>query len=372
MNNFYLKRRLTPMGAALLGNFIYLIVCVIMQQILKPSNMAGNDYNIIIGIIEFAVVVGFWVLFYYLTFRRHISAHGSPYWQYILFSILPIFLITVAGGILLYLFPVNDFASIWNEFSFLMAPMLFYYIPFGLLFKVIGSSIPFMAFLGICLVIMMLAQVLGIALGGNNRKQLAVKLEKEAQKAALAHQEMVERLEKEKLIQAETRLKNEAYRTKSSRDPFADDRDDTQVIYTEAFSVITDEMIEQAQQQKPTKETVDNTFKKASQTTDIFTKVNREKPIPEKAENEAEKPIVKAPESEKAMVWEKPIGNRKKQTAVREEQPIEWANPSVSVRKKQSEKAARVDQEAPVEKGQKQQEPSKSVPPEQTKKGDKA
>ena len=339
MNNFYLKRRLTPMGAALLGNFIYLVLCVVMQQILKPSTMAGNDYNVIVGSIELVVGVGFWIGFYYFTFRQHISAHGSPYWQYIFFSVLPIFLITLAGIILLYVFPVNDFSSIWNEFSFLMAPMIFYYIPFGLLFKIVGSSIPFGLFLGICLVMMMLAQVLGIVLGGNNRKQLEAKLEKEAQKAALAHQQMLERVEKEKLVQAETRLKNEARRTKSSRDPFADDRDDTQVIYTEAFSVITDEMMEQAQQ-KPKKEKAENKFKKASQTTDIFTKVSQKQPAPVASENEAENPSVKSPEIQKPVEWETPTVDRKKQAVVREEQPRAWENPAVSVRKNQAEKVA--------------------------------
>jgi len=368
LNNFYLKRRLTPMGAALLGNFIYLVLCVIMQQILKPSNMAGNDYNVIIGVIELVVGVGFWIGFYYFTFRQHISAHGSPYWQYIFFSVLPIFLITLAGIILLYLFPVNDFSSIWNEFSFLMAPMIFYYIPFGLLFKIVGTSIPFGLFLGICLVLMMLAQVLGIALGGNNRKQLEAKLEKEAQKAALAHQQMLEKVEKEKLMQAETRLKNETRRAKSSRDPFADDRDDTQVIYTEAFSVITDEMMQQAQQQKPKKETAENTFQKASQATDIFTKVSQKQPAPVASENEAEKPRVKSPEIQKPVAWETPTVDRKKQAAEREEQPVAWENPAVSVRKNQAEKAA--EKQPAVTKTQKDTPDDKSS--EATDKGEQA
>lgn len=368
MNNFYLKRRLTPMGAALLGNFIYLVLCVIMQEVFQPSNMAGNDYNIIIGIVELVVAVGFWIVFYYLTFRRHISAHGSPYWQYIFFSVLPIFLITLAGGILLYFFPVNDFSSIWNEFSFLMAPMIFYYIPFGLLFKIFGSSIPIILFLGICLILMMLAQVLGIALGGNNRKQLEAKLEKQAQKAALAHQQMLEKLEKEKLIQAEKHLKEESRRSKSSRDPFADDRDDTQVIYTEAFSVITDEMIEAAEHQKPTKEAAENTFQKASQTTDIFTKVSQKKPAPVAGENKGENPSVKSPEIQKPVEWETPTVDRKKQAVKSEEPPRAWENPAVSVRKNQSEQATGQTSVNP----QSQQDAAKNTASESTDKGDQA
>lgn len=89
---------------------------------------------------------------------------------------------------MIYAAPGTNFTSAWNEFTFLVAPTIFWYLPYGLIYHFIGSAIPIVVYFIICLILVIVFQGIGIAMGSGRRKKLrerAERREKEKNRSAL-------------------------------------------------------------------------------------------------------------------------------------------------------------------------------------------
>ncbi|MDO4287642.1 MAG: hypothetical protein Q4C55_00500 [Eubacterium sp.] len=260
-NNYRIKKRIGAFESALLGNVLYILGALIFKVALDIIGTAGG-YNLIFGAVEFGVMSLFWVIFNWLMFRNVADGKKGGYGRYIFYACLPIILFTAGSLVVMYAFPGQGFSATWNQFSFVVAPTLFWYLPFGLIYHFIGSYLPVAAFFGISLVWVILLQSVGIALGAKRRAKMHEREEKRiaymerqakitAEKVAASYS----RNERRKAAKAQAESKRAAEEGRRSRrpnpkDPFGDDGDNTQIIYTEAFTAITDEMLEEADRKK--------------------------------------------------------------------------------------------------------------------------
>ncbi len=265
MNNDYrIKKRIGAFEAALLGNVLYILGVLIFKVLLDWIGTPGQ-YNVILGAVEFGTMSAFWIVFNWLMYRNVADGKKGGFGRYIFYTCLPIFIFTIGSLVIMVLFPGQGFSSTWNQFSFVIAPTLFWYLPFGLVYHFVGSLVPMAAYFAICLVWVILLQGIGIALGSKRRAKMHEREEKRiaymeqqakvtAEKVAASYSRHERRKAREAAAAEAKAMKQKAASRKSRRpdpkDPFGDDEDQTQIIYTEAFTAITDEMLEEADRKK--------------------------------------------------------------------------------------------------------------------------
>lgn len=266
-NNYHIKKRMSPIETALIGNLIYVVLVLIFKGILDLMGNDGN-YGIVFGAVEFVLTAAYWIGLNWFLFRNPASHQDGSYGRYVLFSLLPILVFTIISSVVIYTAPGTEFTSAWNQFTFLVAPTIFWYLPFGIIYNFIGSYLPIVAYFGLCLLMVIIFQVIGISLGAGRRKALRERAQKRSQQLAreeaITVEKVVEPFNKKRRQQqaaqtAEVQPKPERKAKKrpeqpkprkiNPKDPF-DEGEQTQIIYTETFSAITDEMIEAVENQK--------------------------------------------------------------------------------------------------------------------------
>jgi hypothetical protein len=79
--------------------------------------------------------------------------------------LIPIVVLTVSLTLVSLFAPGQDTMNVWNQFAFLAAPTIFWYLPFGLIYQLVGNSISIFAFFGISLIFTVVFQIIGVVLG---------------------------------------------------------------------------------------------------------------------------------------------------------------------------------------------------------------
>ncbi|MBI4857730.1 MAG: hypothetical protein HY818_13410 [Acetobacterium woodii] len=163
MNQIKRKRRLSALEAAVLGNILYIVIVLIYKNVFDA--IRTSDFNYLFNAIQFITVGAFWIALFAICFKS-ISANEKPRaFKYIVFSLIPIVTLTVALTLVSTVMPGQDTSSIWNQFAFIAAPTIFWYLPFGLIYQLIGSQISIFAFFGIALIFTVAFQMIGIITG---------------------------------------------------------------------------------------------------------------------------------------------------------------------------------------------------------------
>lgn len=164
MNQIKRKRRLTTIEVAVIANIAYLIIVAIFKSGFDIIGRTGG-FNYLYNAIEFGVIGLFWIILFSINFKNIYAGEKPKYLRYIFFTLVPIMVLTVALTLVSMFWPGQDTTSVWNQFSFLAAPTIFWYLPFGLIYQAIGSYVSIYIFFGICLIITMVFQIMGMVLG---------------------------------------------------------------------------------------------------------------------------------------------------------------------------------------------------------------
>jgi len=163
MNQIKRKRRLSALEAAVLGNILYIVIVLIFKNVFDV--IRTSDFNYLFNGIQLLTIGVFWITLFAICFKS-ISGNEKPKaFRYVLYSLIPIIVLTVTLTVVSSMFPGQDTNSIWNQFAFIAAPTIFWYLPYGLIYQLIGSEISVFAFFGIALAFTIAFQVIGIVLG---------------------------------------------------------------------------------------------------------------------------------------------------------------------------------------------------------------
>ncbi|MEO1816156.1 MAG: hypothetical protein ABGU93_11300 [Acetobacterium sp.] len=163
MNQIKRKRRLSALEAAVLGNILYIVIVLIFKNVFDV--IRTSDFNYLFNGIQLLTIGVFWITLFAICFKS-ISGNEKPKaFRYVLYSLVPIIVLTVTLTVVSSIFPGQDTNSIWNQFAFIAAPTIFWYLPYGLIYQLIGSEISIFAFFGIALALTIAFQVFGIVLG---------------------------------------------------------------------------------------------------------------------------------------------------------------------------------------------------------------
>ncbi|MBC3888466.1 hypothetical protein GH810_09115 [Acetobacterium paludosum] len=163
MNQIKRKRRLSPLEAAVLGNILYLVIVLIFKGVFDV--IRTDNFNYLFSGVQLLTVGIFWIALFVICFKN-IGANEKPKTlKYIFFSLIPIVVLSVLLTAVSVLAPGQDTSSVWNQFAFLAAPTIFWYLPFGLIYQLIGSNISIFIFFGISLIFTVVFQLIGIVLG---------------------------------------------------------------------------------------------------------------------------------------------------------------------------------------------------------------
>lgn len=99
-----------------------------------------SDFNYLFNGIQLLTVGAFWITLLVICFKN-ISGNEKPKaFRYVLYSLVPIIVLTATLTVVSIMFPGQDTNSIWNQFAFIAAPTIFWYLPYGLIYQLIGGE----------------------------------------------------------------------------------------------------------------------------------------------------------------------------------------------------------------------------------------
>ena len=268
-----LRRRLNSLSTALLANILNLLLILILKGILDVGVKSNGHYNMVYGVIELVVIVGFWIYFTYAAFKSSTDDDDNQvFGKYLLYSLLPTVIMAVLTTMILLKGHAGiRFLKVWNAFTFVVSPTLYLFLPFGALAVWFGSRVPFIAFMYICVGVIAAAQFIGYAFGAQSRK---VSEAKDRKRKALEDKYMLEQQEKSEAGEtaepqaAQPKPGTPKAKTRHKRpdgnDPLSD-VESPAVIETEAFSPITDEMIDKVLREERKKQREEHQQKRKSE-----------------------------------------------------------------------------------------------------------
>lgn len=286
------RRKLNPISAALGANVLNIVMILILRGIW--SLLPKTGYNLPYGIVELAAIVIFWFVYSYRAFSTSTEDNHKIFLKYIVLTMLPMIVYTAIACIVVVATRDSvSFMRMWNGLTFGIAPALFLYLPYGLIYHFLPDSTSILVFFVIALIIMIGVQGIGYVVGKRKlttdeakerkRKALEDKLvaeEKEAaaepektpqvqptpnpaanttmmrkrrqkgQNAAKA-EKAIQREQEREARKAEERKARQAKQAK--KDPLGD-VENKAIIETEAFTPITDEMIEEVMREERKKQ----------------------------------------------------------------------------------------------------------------------
>ena len=245
--NFRAKRKRSALTNALIANFLNILIIAVFKLII---NVIGpGHYNVPFGIIQLLLITAFWVGFNYYQFKDAGQESPGDYAFYLLMCMIPTLFFTLLSIIVSSINVGGSFSSTWNLLTFVVAPALYLYIPYGIIYRLIGNSLPLVVFMLICIVYICAVQFIGYLIGKKSRQEAMARIKKrrEIEERQMAEQaEMAERAKKQRETEA-SRMVRQGMRRRMNpkpnrRDPLGD-IEQPAVIQTEAFEPITDEMI---------------------------------------------------------------------------------------------------------------------------------
>ncbi len=247
--NYRNKRKLNAITTALSANFLYIIIVLIFKGILDLMGNDGN-YGVVFGVIELVLVSIYFIAFNWLSFQNASEENSKEYGRFLLLEMIPITVLTIASIVLIYVGDGGSFSADWNAMTFIIAPSLFWFLPFGLVYHFMSGMMPIAIFMVTCIVYIIVLQCIGYAMGAKSR---ATVREREKKRVIQEKQYMIQQSEMarqaSRSIEENRSQPQSAVAQNSSprdeRDPLKD-VDQPAIIQTEAFSSITDEMIEEA------------------------------------------------------------------------------------------------------------------------------
>ncbi|WP_329886415.1 hypothetical protein [Pseudoramibacter faecis] len=258
---FHIRRKINSLTTALIGNIFNLLIILVLKGVLDIIQTASGDdrYPLGFGIAAFAIVVAYWVFFTYKAFANSTDDDDRNYGPYLLLCMLPMVLFTVIALLIMQFGGNASFAGVWNGLTFGIAPTLFLYFPYGVIYHVMGAKMPIIAFFLVVLVLMVALQSIGFMLG---KKQREVTEAKERRRKALAEKLQAEQAEAEaqraaapaSVSKVRWRAADHEHMGRPARkDPFSD-VESPSIIETEAFSPVTDKMVEKVMREERRKE----------------------------------------------------------------------------------------------------------------------
>lgn len=254
--NFRMKRKHDALNTAIASNFINIVLILIFKTIVNAISSSGN-YNVFFGVVQIVLIAVFWLGFNYMAFRETSEENSREYSFYLIMCMIPMAFFTIITIIIMVSGGSGPFSGIWNALTFAVAPTVFLYLPYGLIYHVSGGAIPMAAFFIICFVLIIALQVIGYALGAKSRKDSEAEIRKRrAREEKYMAQQKQMAMEANKKLEASnteaSRMVRQAARKRSlgeekpdPRDPLSD-VESPAVIQTEAFTPITDQMIQEA------------------------------------------------------------------------------------------------------------------------------
>nr|NLN97268.1 hypothetical protein [Eubacteriaceae bacterium] len=249
-SNYQVNQWMNPIAAALLGNVLYILLVLGIKEVGKFFPIGGT-VNLIYNLVAMGIALLFWMLYFAYITRNIIDKRHGGFFKYIFLTNLPIFIFVGVTTFLTYYSDVQGFSANWNAFNFVVAPSLFWFLPFGAVTYVWDTiSLPLWVYPYLALLLILLFQSLGIALTGQYRRKIL-------------HftQERLKRLEEQEaadyaqLTAKAIQLQQIAHQDRKKKKKKIDksrvwERDSTQIVYTESFDLVTDEMIEAYNQQQ--------------------------------------------------------------------------------------------------------------------------
>lgn len=163
MNQIKRKRRLSALEAAVLGNILYIVIVLIFKNVF--DQIRTSDFNYLFNGIQLLTIGAFWITLFAICFKNISGDEKPKTLRYMLYSLIPIVILTGTLTVVSTMFPGQDTSSIWNQFAFIAAPTIFWYLPYGLIYQLIGSEISIFVLFAIGLVLTIVFQVIGIVLG---------------------------------------------------------------------------------------------------------------------------------------------------------------------------------------------------------------
>lgn len=269
------SNKLSVSTAALFGVLIYLFIVIVLNIIQSFVDPTNEGYNLVYGVIQFLIATLYWIVYNYLIFSRPGQTSFSSAITYLVFTLLPISVFTLASSIMIYFYPTTDFTLSWNILSWIIAPAMFWYLPYSYIFYAFGYYINVPIFMGLMLAYVFLIEIIGIVLGLARRAHVteleeAVKRQRERSRQMRKNPKLAfESIKNEEepptsaIITPTVEMENEKLFTGTN--PFRE-VDEDKIIYTEAFQKVDSKILEKVNQENGTElinEEVDNLSKLA-------------------------------------------------------------------------------------------------------------
>lgn len=237
------SKNVSVSSAAFFANFIYVIIGMIFCFLEQFINPTGESYDVIFGIIEFIVVTVYWITINIIYFSRPGRTKSGTTITYLVFTNLPIIVFTVATIIIMVYFPTTEFQYSWNLLTWVVAPTLFWYLPFSYAYYSFGFYINLPTFLAIILVYIILLQIIGILCGyawisrvqekeaAKKRQRERLRQRRNLRPVTLERQEH----EAEITVVTEPNINNKMY---TGTNPFSGTKTDEKVAVSENLEVV--------------------------------------------------------------------------------------------------------------------------------------
>lgn len=254
--NYRNKLKVNHTITALLGIFFYILTVLVLKTIQNWISV-GTTGMTVFGILKLILVMAFFVFYSWWNFKSASQETLGTFCKYLLLMMIPFLVMTIITIILTYTASNSSFGSNWNAVTFFIAPTIFCFIPFGVIYQAM-SSLPVAAFFIVCLLIMAVFQIIGFLFGNGSRKfakeRELVRAEQD-QKMMKRQDEMARRAIENRQRNEERKRSTETRRTVIDEHDPLKDIESTAVVETEAFSMITDDMIREAIRQNKIKTT---------------------------------------------------------------------------------------------------------------------
>lgn len=163
--NQRISRTFSASTAALIAVIFYIIIAVALNLIQSVIDPTGDTYNEAFGIIQLIIVTLYWIGINYYFFSRPGRTGVGAIVTYLVFTILPIALFTIASICIVEFYPTTDFILSWNLLTWVISPTIFWYLPYSYIYYAFGYSFSLTVFMGVILIYNIAMIFIGIILG---------------------------------------------------------------------------------------------------------------------------------------------------------------------------------------------------------------
>ncbi len=195
MNQIIKKRRLSPLETSVFGNVIYVLLVLIFKNIFDASG--SSNFNYLVSGLQLGVVGVFWIGLFAVSFKNIYAGDKKRYFSYVFYTLIPILILTASVTLVTIFAPGETASAIWNQFTFLAAPTIFWYLPYGIIYQLTDATITVFVLFGIGLLMTIIFQISGIILGRILGKKYWLETKKESKEAQVI-QEKKEKVRKRK------------------------------------------------------------------------------------------------------------------------------------------------------------------------------